>query len=267
MTKPAVPPRAPVVEHIALEHGAVRAMRAGAGRPLLLLHGGAGAGPWNSFYGRLADDNDVLIPDHPGFGRSDDFPDVAGIDGLVEHYLELIDRAGLDRPILVGVSFGGWIAAELASRVPDVTDVLVLMASVGLEIPGAPITDIFAVPPQELAPRLFHDPGFAQRLPAPTAEAARTAARNRAALERFARTPLLHDARLDARLDHVTARTAVFWPESDRVVPRAVAERFADRIPGAAFQVLRGYGHALYVERPEPLGDVVAAAIERLSAG
>lgn len=256
--------RAVSTERIELDHGVVHAMGAGSGRDLLFLHPGPGAGPWNDFYGRLADDYEVVVPDHPGYGASDDFPELVGIDGLAQHYRELIDRAGLQRPILVGASFGGWIAAELASRFPEVTDVLVLMAPIGLNVPGAPFADVFSTPPHELAPLLFHDSEFARSLPAPSPDAVRSAVRHRAALERFARSPLLHDPRLDRRLGRVSARTAVLAPESDRIVPRAVAERFAHRIPHASLHVVPGYGHALYNERPQPLADLVVDAIKHL---
>src|SRR3546814_6298587 len=84
------------------------------------------------FHDALADGRDLIIPDHPGFGGTDDFSSLKTIDDLVYHYLDLLDALGLDRVDLIGASFGGWIAAELAVHSPERFPHLVLLGPAGL---------------------------------------------------------------------------------------------------------------------------------------
>ena len=121
MTDAATAPSAdaPAEEFLELPGGRAHLFRAGAGEPLLFLHAAGGAGTWLDFHRLLAGGGfDVIAPDHPGFGKSDDFPEVEAVDDLVYHYLDLLDALGLERAHVVGASFGGWIAAELAVAAP-----------------------------------------------------------------------------------------------------------------------------------------------------
>ena len=70
---------------------------------------------WSPYLERLSERFDVLAPDHPGFGLSPVLAEVDSMSMLVEHYLSLLDGLGLDNVSVVGASFGGWLAAEIAS--------------------------------------------------------------------------------------------------------------------------------------------------------
>src|SRR5262245_33558198 len=94
----------------------VSVLRGGAGAPLLFLHGARGAGTWLPFFNTLAEQYEVLVPEHPGFGRSDTPEGLETIGDLADFYRELIDQLGLHEVHLVGSSIGGWIAADLAAR-------------------------------------------------------------------------------------------------------------------------------------------------------
>src|SRR5215470_10542621 len=91
-------------------------MRGGAGQPLVILHGASGAGTWLPFMRSLADSYDVIVPEHPGFGVSDTPDWLDTIHDLAYFYLDFLAALDLDRVHLVGVSLGGWIAAEIAIR-------------------------------------------------------------------------------------------------------------------------------------------------------
>src|SRR5262245_6575109 len=91
-------------------------MRGGSGPPLLILHGASGAGAWLSFMVALAEKFDVIVPEHPGFGASDTPDWLDTIHDLAYFYLDVLDQLGLDDVHLVGVSLGGWLAAEIAVR-------------------------------------------------------------------------------------------------------------------------------------------------------
>ena len=96
--------------------------------------------------------------DHPGFGQSERPDWLDGMEDMVYHYLDFLDRMGLDRVHVVGISFGGWLAAELAVAHPERVSKLILSAAAGLRVEGAPMTDLFTLTPADLAEYLFTDP-------------------------------------------------------------------------------------------------------------
>lgn len=246
-------------EYLDFPGGRVHLRRGGDGPPLLFLHAAGGAGQWLEFHELLARDFTVFAPDHPGFGGSDQLADVEGVDDLVYHYLDVIARLGLDRPHVVGASFGGWIAAELAVAAPHVVGSLVLLSPAGLRVPEHPIADLFLMTPPQLADALFHDPvnaaGFLP--PAPGIDDILAAYRDMSALARYSWSPFLCDPKLARRLHRVTARTRVVWPADDRIVPIAHGHRYAELIPDAELTVVEDCGHAMYFERPEEFASTV----------
>ncbi len=253
---------APAEQHIELAGGRVHLFRGGAGEPLLFLHAAGGAGAWLDFHRLLAGSFDVIAPDHPGFGGSDDFPDVAAIDDLVFHYLDVLDALGLQRPHVVGASFGGWIAAELAVTAPHRIGSLVLLSPAGLRLPDHPVPDVFLMSPGELAATLFFHPPPAPAGPAapsaPDVDAILAAYRDQTALARFCWTPYLCNPKLERRLHRITARTLVVSPAQDRLISVAHGRRYAERIPGASFAEIADCGHAMYFERPGEFAGVTA---------
>ncbi len=133
----------------------------GRGMPLLYLHGGAGIAVDLPFLELLGRDRRLIAPSHPGFGKSS-LPDwLDSIDDIVHVYLELMDRLDLTRTDVVGFSIGGWIAADLASKVPERIQHLVLIGPVGVKTGPADrldIPDVFAMPRERLDRLRFHDP-------------------------------------------------------------------------------------------------------------
>src|SRR5437764_1451807 len=73
------------------------------------------------------------------------------------HHLDLLDRLGFASVPIVGLSLGGWMAAELATRYPERVSKLVLVNPVGLYIEGQPVKVIFGRTPAELAEDMFAD--------------------------------------------------------------------------------------------------------------
>jgi pimeloyl-ACP methyl ester carboxylesterase len=202
----------------------------------------------------------VFAPDHPGFGGSDQLPDVEAMDDLVYHYLDVIERLGLERPQVVGASFGGWIAAELAVAAPHAIGSLVLLSPAGLRLPDHPVADLFLMPPEQLMRTAYHDPA---KIPPPPSEpgpdAALSAYRDATALARFSWVPFLNNPKLERRLHRITARTLVVWPSDDKLIPIAHGHRYAELIPDARFAEVPDSGHAMYFERPAEFAQVTTA--------
>ena len=255
---------APAGEFLDLDGGRVHLLRGGRGEPLLFLHAAGGAGSWLEFHGLLARGFDVVAPDHPGFGKSDEFAEVEAMDDLVYHYLDVIDRLGLDRPHVVGASFGGWVAAELAVAAPHRVGSLVLLAPAGLRLPGHPVADLFLMSPEELLTALFHDPAAAAGLfPAePDVDFILAQYRDLTALARFSWTPFLSNPKLERRLHRITAPTLVACPPGDRLIPVAHGRRYAELIPGARFAEIGNCGHAMHLERPAEVAALTAAFLD-----
>src|SRR5260370_24317201 len=135
---------------IAIEGVELEILERGRGAPMLYLHGGGGIGVDLPFIDLLASERRIVAPSHPGFGKSS-LPDwLDSVDDIAHIYLELMDRLGLTRTDIVGLSIGGWIAADLATKVPERLAPLVPLRPVG----------VHTTPPRQ-RPR----PGACPRLP------------------------------------------------------------------------------------------------------
>lgn len=263
---------------VATDLGTVEVRSGGTGPPLVYLHSAVGEGDGLSLLDLLAGDFAVVAPMFPGFGASQGIERVDDMEDAAFHLLDLWDRLGLRDPVVVGLSLGGWMAAELATRYPERVGRLVLVNPVGLYLPGAEIGDIFGRRPWELAADLFADPEFPmaqmaramQHVPAGQLDFAlvRPLLQHQAATARLGWDPYLHNPKLPGRLHRVTAPTLVVRGAQDTLVPAAHAEAYAAAVPGARLVVVDGAAHLLAVERPDALAPLVRdfAAAGRLSA-
>jgi pimeloyl-ACP methyl ester carboxylesterase len=233
--------------------GAAHLLRGGEGPPLLYLHGGGAAGLWRRFHALLAERFEVLAPDHPGFGASAERTELVDVAGLASHYLELLDRLELDRPVLVGASFGGRVACELVLLAPDRFSRLVLLAPVGLDIPEHPVTPLFPRPRDEALGMLFCDQELARRFSSGSEFGCVLGTeRDHGALARFRA-----GGDVAPRLGSIALSTLVIWGDDDRIVPPAHGERFAELMPDARLFTVRDCGHGLPFEAPEAVAQAI----------
>src|SRR4029077_20489991 len=114
---------------------AIQLFTGGTGAPLLYLHG-AGVYWWMPACELLAARHRVLAPVHPGFGASEGYEEIEGMDDLFSHTLDVMAALGLERADVVGLSLGGWLAAELALRHPGRVNRLVLADAAGTRAPA-----------------------------------------------------------------------------------------------------------------------------------
>jgi pimeloyl-ACP methyl ester carboxylesterase len=253
------PAAGPTPTRLPMGSGEISLFRQGSGRPVLFLHAAGGAGHWEPFHERMAQSVDLIAPDHPGFGHSDELAEVATMADLVEHYVRLLDQLGIDRLDVVGASFGGWTAAELASTVPDRVEHLVLMAPAGLSVPEAPPADLFDLAPPDLVRALYYDDALVEAALSapPTPEQMAQTEKDVAAFARFAREPYLHNPELPARLPRITRPTLVIAAEIDLIIPREHSEAYAKAIPGAVLRDLPRTRHGMHHERPDEVAEEV----------
>jgi pimeloyl-ACP methyl ester carboxylesterase len=154
---------------------------------------------------------------------------------------------------VVGNSTGGWTAAEPALLgSPRVTG-LALVDAVGIDVPGHPVADFFALSFPELAELSYADPDRFRIDPSVLPPAAQAAmAGNRATLAVYAADGMT-DPSLRARLAGIAVPTVVVWGDADRIVDAEVGRAYADAVPGARFELLPATGHLPQLESPEAL--------------
>lgn len=238
--------------------------RGGSGAPLLFLHGANGAPAILPFMEKLAQRFDVLVPEHPGFGLSDEPEWLDDIHDLAYFYLDFLQRLGLENVTLVGNSLGGWIAMEIAVRNSARIKSLVLVSPAGFRAPGVQPADTFLMSQEDLARQLFHDQNIAQaRLAEPvTPESIDLSLKNRHAAARLAWEPRFHDPHLAKWLHRIEVPVQIVWGEEDRILPLAFADELKRLLPKAQLHVIRDAGHLPHVEKAEEFCDLVIGFAE-----
>ena len=133
----------------------IRVLEIGEGRPLIFLHGAGGIAEDNPFLAALARHWHFFAPLLPGYGDSDGAESLRDMLDVTLHSFDVLEALKLERPILVGHSLGGMIAAEMAAIAPREVERLGLIASAGLWLDAHPIPDLFSKLPHELPDLLF----------------------------------------------------------------------------------------------------------------
>jgi pimeloyl-ACP methyl ester carboxylesterase len=232
----------------------------GAGKPFLVLHGGAGPQSMGRFSQLLAEQHhvQVLTPTHPGFGGSPRPEALTTVGGLAALYRELLDALELEDVTVIGNSIGGWIAAELALLNSPLVSRLVLLDAVGIEVDDHPVADVSSLSLPEIMSLSFHDPAPFRVDPATLSDTQKAIlAANGYALAVYAGTPAMTDPTLFRRLSGITVPTLVLWGDSDQIVEPDYGRAYAAAIHGAPFHVLPNTGHMPQMETP----DLVLTAI------
>jgi pimeloyl-ACP methyl ester carboxylesterase len=244
---------------VAVRDCRIRLMRGGGGEPLVYLHGASGAS-WLPFLQTLTERFDVIAPEHPGFGESDTPDWLDNIHDLAYFYLDLFDELKLSGAHLVGNSFGGWIAAEIAVRSTQHLASLTLAGAAGLYVPGVAQVDSFLTSDERRLKNFFYDQNKAKemiaRVLSPDMED--IALKNRAIMAKLSWQPRSHDPHLHKWLHRIDVPTLLVWGDADRLFPKEHALAYQQAIPGAKLAVIPKCGHVPQIEQP----DTFIAAIE-----
>jgi pimeloyl-ACP methyl ester carboxylesterase len=235
----------------------------GAGRPLLFLHAENGIEPAAAAIDELAKGAHVFAPTHPGYGRSELPKGMRTIDDLSYFYLDMLDQLDLRDLLVVGVSLGGWIAAEIAVKSTARLAKLVMANAVGVKVGDREtrdIVDVFALTEKEFLDIAYCDPARGSRdyNALPDAEVL-AAARAREATARFAWNPYFHNPRLKDRLHRIRVPTLFLWGARDRMVSAAYGRAYCALIPGARFETIERAGHFPDHEQPQTFAEKVLA--------
>src|SRR5215469_2634157 len=137
--------------------GKLHVARAGSGRPVVVLHHDIGSPDRLDFYDLLAGRFDVLVPHHPGYGKSERPQWLRSVRDVAVIYQWLLSQLGVERASLIGLGFGGWIAAEMAAMAPREFHRLVLVVAMGIKPPKGDILDQAILSYIDYARAGFHD--------------------------------------------------------------------------------------------------------------
>lgn len=240
-------------------------VRHGVGRPVVLLHGFQQIDPAARFVDLLSRRAEIIAPSHPGFGRSPRPRDFESVYDLVNLYGAVLDALPYDKVTVMGLSFGGWLAAELVVRCCHKIERLVLVDSVGIKLSDREtpdILDVFNTHPDEVRRRTWHDPANAPDFNQMFNAQLIMRHRNWESLSLYAWHPYMHNPRLAFWLPRICVPTLVLWGEADGIVRPAYGEAFAGLIPGARFVLISQAGHQPEIEQPDVFVDHVSAFLD-----
>lgn len=259
---------------VAINGVALELVERGKGRPLLFLHPGHPSGrldPKAPVLELLSEGTRVLAPTHPGFGSTPAPRELTTIDDLAYLYLDLLDTLDLRDLVVVGVSIGGWIAAEMAVKSTERMSALVLANAVGIKPSDREtrdIADIYAVTDKQLAELVWADPVRMAPNPKALPESELIAmARSRESTGRYAWSPYMHNPKLKGRLHRVRIPTLVLWGTADRVTKVEYGRSYTEAIPGATFETIEGAGHFPHLEQPQAFARAVSAFADHGAIG
>jgi pimeloyl-ACP methyl ester carboxylesterase len=246
------------VNEISVAGGTIRSLEKGDGPTVVVLHHSFGNPGWLTFHEKLAERVRVIVPDLPGFGASDR-PDWArhprDLALLMRHWLRKI---GPPRAI-VGLGFGGWVTAELLTMAPEITDRAVLVGAAGLLPQEGRILDQMLISHGAYVKSAFRDQGAYASVYGETFEDATLLDWdiNREMIVRIAWKPYMYNRQMAPLLTEVETPTLLVWGEYDAVVPMECARQYQALLPNARLEVVPGSGHAVDMEAPDQLAQLV----------
>lgn len=248
-------------ERLSVSGMELEVVRRGSGRPVLLLHGFQNIDPQSPYLDLLGQHAEIIAPSYPGFGHS---PRPAGFEtvyDLVHLCLDVIDTLPHEKVTLLGFSFGGWLAAEVAVKCAHRLDRLVLVDALGIKISDREtqdICDVFNTSPQDVTRRSWHDPArWAPDYNDMTDEQIVVRARNWEALCLYGWHPYMYNPQLRHWLRRVAVPTLLVWGASDGIVRPSYGQAYSALIPGSRFELIEGAGHHPEIEQPEAFVDRV----------
>jgi pimeloyl-ACP methyl ester carboxylesterase len=264
--------------------------RSGAGEAVVLIHGLAGSSKtWRAVQPRLAEHHDVIAPDLLGHGESakpmGDYSLGAFASGLRD-FLAAID---VPSATIVGHSFGGGVAMQLAYQHPELCDRLVLVGSGGLGRDVSWMLRLCTLPGAEhlmplIFPRLVADRGndlgnvlskLGLKAPRLTemwrSYSSLAGTENRKAFVRTIRGVIEPGGQTVNALDRLYLAahlpTLIVWGENDDIIPVDHAYAAYEAIPNSQLCIMEGVGHFPHAEAPEQFAELLTEFLDSTPRG
>jgi pimeloyl-ACP methyl ester carboxylesterase len=232
----------------------------GSGPPLLLLHRSTGVIIWDTFEDQLAANFTVIHPDLPGFGESDR-PDWAreprDLAIIVGRLLEALD---IEDVTLVGLGFGGFVAAELATMNETRLKSFVLVSPAGIKPREGEIVDQMLIAHDDYVRLGLNDPSsFETRFGAELHPDVKDIWEfNRIMAARITWSPYMFSRRLPHLLGTVNIPSLIVWGDNDQIIPAIVGDQYAECLTNATQEIVASAGHIVEWDQPEQLAALIS---------
>jgi pimeloyl-ACP methyl ester carboxylesterase len=234
---------------------------------VVVLHHSTGSRGWEPLAEALAGSFSVVVPDLPGYGQSErpewarSPRDIAILVG------RLIDHLELPPAHIVGLGFGGWVAAELATLTPRRLTTLTLVGAAGLKPRQGEIADQILISHAQYVRQGFSsDAAFEAVFGAqPDKEVVELWDYSREMTSRLTWKPWMFSRQLPHLLPEVPTPALVVWGKEDRVVPLDCGQQYAELLPNAMLELVDA-GHIVDLEVPERLAELITDHIRRAGA-
>ena len=246
-------------EDIRAAGSTLRVRKGGAGDPILVLPHDIGTLDRLPFYDALARRFTVYVPSHPGWDGSERPSWMRSVRDVAVTYQALLAALNLATVSLVGLGFGGWIAAEMATMSPQAFKRLVLVGAMGVKPDKGEILDQAIVSYIDYVRAGFEDQSVFDRLfgADPSTEQLEQWDLNREMTFRIAWKPYMYNPTLPHLLAGARSPALVVWGRGDKIVPPECGEAYARALPGSRLAVVPGAGHFVDMEQPEALAKLI----------
>jgi proline iminopeptidase len=250
---------------------AIEADRMAPRPPLIVLHGGPGFdhSTMRPYFDRFADTHQLFYIDHRGNGRSTGEPHTWTLARWGDDIKAVCDALGLEKPVVVGQSFGGMVAQSYATRHPDHPAKVVFSstaARMDLEATYAMMARLGGERAADVARQFWSDPSpeaaaeyMAVCMPLynPPSGEDFSLARGRSIMRLEVMFHFIHGEQrtMDFRPDLAKVRcpTLILAGALDPITPLSSAREIADALPPglADLQVFEAAGHGVHRDQPD----------------
>jgi pimeloyl-ACP methyl ester carboxylesterase len=177
----------------------------------------------------------------------------------------LLAELKIQEAVLVGLGFGGWIAAEMATMAPADVAKLVLVGPMGVKPSRGDIFDQAIVSYIDYARAGFHDQKAFDKIydAEPSTDQLEAWDIAREMCFRIAWKPYMYSQTLPHLLRNVKVPTLLVWGDKDRIVPLSAADHYLAALPKAKLEVIEDCGHCVDLEQPSKLADLITPFMAR----
>lgn len=253
-------------KEIELEGLRVRMEVTGEGRPLILMHGwGCDHTTVRSIAATAAQTHTVYNIDFPGFGGSQEPAEVWGVELYTRLIEDLVRKEGLERPVLIGHSFGGRVSILYASR--NEVDKVVLVDAAGIK-PKRSLKYYLKVYSFKAGKRfwelLLGKEKAQERVDRMRAKRGSSDYAGASPMMRRILSKVVNEDLTD-RLPLISAPTLLIWGENDTATPLADAKKMSRLMPGSGLVSFPGCGHYSFLDNPIQFRAVLSSFLKSKS--
>lgn len=232
------------------------------GQSVILLHG------WGGSINSLANLQELLSErnlnvynmDLPGFGESEKPEQALSMEDFIIYLDRFIKELKIDKPILIGHSFGGKLAMAFSLKKKELISKIILINTSGINPKNSLKRTMFLVP-AKIFGVVFNLPGFSKLKPIVRSIFYKLVVRERdylkASEQQQETMKNVLKENLDNRIASIDLPTLLVWGEKDTQTPVWMGEKISRLIPGARLEVVKDATHGLPLKQPDIVADII----------